>query len=104
MQNKKKYPTKKYIRFIAWLVFTVFAFIFRIKKKMPLEVKNLKPPYLVLGNHVGHWDPFVTGNFLPHYIHFVSSEAAFRSSFNHFFLTRLGTIPKKKNIREKKKN
>ncbi|RLD84735.1 MAG: hypothetical protein DRJ10_00325 [Bacteroidetes bacterium] len=102
MKQKTHYPTKYYIRIIAWLVFTVFAFIFRIKKKMPAEVKNLKSPYLVLGNHVGHWDPFVTGNFLPHYTHFVSSEAAFRSPFNNFFLTRLGTIPKKKNIRDTK--
>ena len=69
---------------------------------MPVEVKKLKPPYLVLGNHVGHWDPFVSGYFLPHFTHFVSSDAAFRSAFNRFFLTRLGTIPKKKNIRDTK--
>jgi len=102
MKKKKLYPTKYYIRALTWLVFTVFAFIFRIKKKMPAEVTKLKSPYLVLGNHVGHWDPFITGNFLPHFTHFVSSDAAFRSRFNSFFLTRLGTIPKKKNIRDTK--
>ncbi len=102
MKNRKIYPTKYYIRIITWLVFTVFAFIFRIKKKMPTEVKRLKPPYLVLGNHVGFWDPFVTGNFLPHFTHFVSSDAVFRNPVIRFFLTRLGTIPKKKNIRDTK--
>ena len=69
---------------------------------MPAEVRKLKPPYLVLGNHVGFWDPFVAGNFLPHYVHYVSSDAAFRNPLFRFFLTRLGTIPKKKNIRDTK--
>ncbi|MGD9993815.1 MAG: lysophospholipid acyltransferase family protein [Salinivirgaceae bacterium] len=69
---------------------------------MPAEVKKLKPPYLVLSNHVGFWDPFVVGNFLPHFVHFVSSDAAFRNKLQRFFLTRLGTIPKKKNMRDTK--
>ena len=67
---------------------------------MPEEVKNVKSPYLLLGNHVGFWDPFIVGNFLPHYTHFVSSDAAFRNPIFSFFLTRLGTIPKKKNMRD----
>lgn len=67
---------------------------------MPAEVRKLKPPYLVLGNHVGFWDPFVAGNFLPHFVHYVSSDAAFRNPVFRFFLTRLGTIPKKKNMRD----
>ena len=69
---------------------------------MPKEVRNLKPPYLVLGNHVGYWDPFVTGHFLPHFTHFVSSDTTMRSPIIRFFLTRLGTIPIKKNIRDTK--
>jgi len=69
---------------------------------MPKEVRNLKPPYLVLGNHVGYWDPFVTGHFLPHFTHFVSSDTTMRSPLIRFFLTRLGTIPIKKNIRDTK--
>lgn len=77
-----------------------FSFFFRIKKNLPPEVRNLKPPYLVLGNHVGFWDPFIVGNFLPYYTHFVSSDAAFRNPIFNFFLTRLGTIPKKKNMRD----
>jgi len=99
---KKAYPTSKFIRFITFIVFTIFAKIYRIKKKMPKDVKNLKAPYLVLGNHVGYWDPFVTGNFLPHFTHFVSSDAAFRKPIIRFFLNGLGTIPKKKNIRDTK--
>lgn len=100
--TKKHYPTKLYIRFITWVIFILFSRFYGIKKKMPKEVRRLKPPYLVLSNHVGFWDPFVVGNFLPHFTHFVSSDAAFRHKFQRFFLTRLGTIPKKKNIRDTK--
>ena len=102
MKEKKTYPTKYYIRFITFIIFTLFAFFYRIKKKMPPEVKNLKTPALILSNHTGFWDPFVVGNFLPRFTHFVSSDAAFRSKIISFFLTRLGTIPKKKNIRDTK--
>lgn len=69
---------------------------------MPAEVKNLKAPYLVLGNHVGFWDPFVTGTFLPEFTRFVASDAAFRTPLFRFFLTAAGTIPKKKNMRDTK--
>lgn len=102
MKDKIHYPTKKYIRFLTWLVFAIFTKVFRIKKNMPKEVRELKPPYLVLGNHVGYWDPFVTGHFLPYFTHFVSSDTTLRSPLIRFFLTRLGTIPIKKNIRDTK--
>ena len=102
MKNRTHYPTKKYIRLLTWLIFAVFVKVFRITKKMPREVQQLKPPYLVLGNHVGYWDPFVTGHFLPYFTHFVSSDTTMRSPLIKFFLTRLGTIPIKKNIRDTK--
>jgi len=100
MKQKKAYPTNLFIRFLVYLIFTSFTRYYRVKKNIPPEVKKLKAPYLVLANHVGFWDPFVVGNFLPHYTHFVSSDAAFRNPVFNFFLTRLGTIPKKKNMRD----
>ncbi len=102
VKTKKKYPTKGYIRFITYLVFGFFTKFYRIKKIIPKEVKSLKSPYLLLGNHVGYWDPFVIGHLLPRFTHFVSSDAVFRNPLLRFFLTRLGTIPKKKNIRDTK--
>ena len=102
MSQNNPYPTKKYIRFLTFIVFSIFIIRYRIRKKLPDEVTNLKSPYLLLCNHVGFWDPFIAGHFLPHFTHFVSSDAAFRNRFFRFFLTRLGTIPKKKNIRDTK--
>ncbi|NOY50420.1 MAG: 1-acyl-sn-glycerol-3-phosphate acyltransferase [Chlorobi bacterium] len=103
MKNKEKaFPTKLYIRFIVHIVLFAFTRFFGISKNMPDEVKRLKSPYLLLSNHIGFWDPFLVGFFLPHYTHFVSSDAAFRNPFFNFFLSRLGTIPKKKNMRDSK--
>lgn len=100
MKQKKAYPTNLIIRFLVHLLFTSFILYYRIKKKIPKEVKELEAPYLVLSNHVGFWDPFIAGHFLPHFTHFVSSDAVFRNPLLRFFLTRLGTIPKKKNMRD----
>jgi 1-acyl-sn-glycerol-3-phosphate acyltransferase len=101
-KKSKVYPTSLFWRFLTWVVFTTFSRLYNIRCHMPAEVRKLKPPYLVLGNHIGLWDPFVTGNFLPHFTHFVASDAAFRSQFMGFFLKRLGAIPVKKNMRDTK--
>lgn len=100
MKQKKAYPTNLIIRFLVYLTFSSFILYYRVKKKVPKEVKELKAPYLVLSNHVGFWDPFIAGHYLPHFTHFVSSDAVFRNPLLRFFLTRLGTIPKKKNMRD----
>lgn len=99
-KQKKAYPTNLAIRFLVHLLFTSFTRFYRVKKEMPENVKKLQAPYLVLANHIGFWDPFVAGYFLPHFTHFVSSDAVFRNPLLRFFLTRLGTIPKKKNMRD----
>ncbi|MCB0667094.1 MAG: 1-acyl-sn-glycerol-3-phosphate acyltransferase [Saprospiraceae bacterium] len=95
-----RYPTKGYVRLLVFVVFWVFVRYYRIKRNIPAEVRNLKRPYLLLSNHVGLWDPFIIGHLLPRFTHFVSSDAAFRDPVNGFFLPRLGTIPKKKNVRD----
>jgi len=82
------------------LLFTLFSLYYNIRPRMSEEVRKLKSPYLVLGNHVGFFDPFVTGNFLPRVTHFVASDAAFSNPIFNFFLRRLGTIPTLKNIRD----
>ena len=100
MQELKIYRAKYYVRFITYIVFTIFIRYYRIKKNLPEEVKRLKSPYLLLSNHVGYWDPFIIGHMLPRFTHFVSSDAAFKNKVAGFFLPRLGTIPKKKNVRD----
>lgn len=98
MKQKKVYPSNLFIRFLVFVLFTLFTRYYRVKKHLPKEVEKLSPPYLLLSNHVGFWDPFIAGHFIPHFTHFVSSDAVFRNPLLRFFLTRLGTIPKKKNM------
>jgi len=100
MSTHKKFPTNYPIRFLVWIVFTIFIKFFKIRANLPNNVKILKPPYLVLGNHIGYWDAFIIGHFLPYFTHFISSDATFRQPLMRFFLTRLGTIPIKKNTRD----
>lgn len=102
MKPKKIYPINIFVKALTLFVFFFFNRFYKIRKIMPKNVKNLKPPYLLLSNHIGYWDPFVVGSLLPHYTRFVSSDAAFRNPKIRFFLKGLGTIPKKKNIRDSK--
>ncbi len=90
----------KYVRLIIFVVFWAFTRYYRIRKSLPQEVRKIEGPYLLLSNHVGYWDPFIIGHFLPRFTHFVSSDAAFRTPLAGFFLPRLGVIPKKKNMRD----
>lgn len=78
----------------------LFTKLFRISAQVPEEVKKLKGPYLLLSNHIGLFDPFVIGYFLNEPVQFVSSDAAFHTRFMRWFLSNLGVIKKKKNIRD----
>lgn len=69
---------------------------FNLEANIPNEVKNLKPPYILLSNHQGFWDPFMIGAFIKHHIYFVATDAAFRSPFFKFIIQLVGTIPKTK--------
>lgn len=99
-QCQFKFRTSNYIRLITFVVFWAFTRYYPIRKSLPREVRKIEGPYLLLSNHVGYWDPFIIGHFLPRFTHFVSSDAAFRTPIAGFFLPRLGVIPKKKNIRD----
>ncbi|MBT5426865.1 MAG: 1-acyl-sn-glycerol-3-phosphate acyltransferase, partial [Bacteroidetes bacterium] len=104
MRKKQKdvYSTKFVIVVFVRFLFTMFSWYYGIRRILPKEVKRLKSPYLVLGNHVGFFDPFVVGNLLPKLTHFVASDASFKTPAFGFFLRGLGTIPTKKNIRDTK--
>lgn len=101
-RKENRYPTKWYARMLVYILFSFWVRRYRIRHRMPGEVKNLREPYLLISNHVGHWDPFIIGHFLPRFTHFVASDAAFKNRLAGFLLPRLGTIPKKKNVTDTK--
>lgn len=62
------------------------------------DIRGLKPPYLVIGNHVGAWDPFLVSMGIKEPVYFVISDAHFR----HFWLRQVfklvGGISKTKKL------
>ncbi|MCK5674999.1 MAG: 1-acyl-sn-glycerol-3-phosphate acyltransferase [Spirochaetales bacterium] len=69
---------------------------FNLEANIPDEVKNLKPPFLILPNHQGFWDPFMAGIYLKQQIFYIASDAIFRSPFFGLLMRLLGVIPKTK--------
>ena len=92
---------RAYSRFIQFLR-VVLGIYLKLRFNMKAEnrdlVYRLKPPYLVLPNHVGYWDPFMVSIFVPQAIHWVAADANFRSRIVRRFLGLVGAIPKAKAI------
>lgn len=60
---------------------------------------TLKPPFIVVGNHTTNLDPFLANTFIPHPIHWVTSDGNLRTPLLRFLLIKLvGSIPKSKAI------
>jgi 1-acyl-sn-glycerol-3-phosphate acyltransferase len=59
-------------------------------------LRALRPPYLVVANHVNYWDPFWISAFLRHPIQFVTSDNIFRDAFFGAAMKLMGSIPKTK--------
>jgi 1-acyl-sn-glycerol-3-phosphate acyltransferase len=63
-------------------------------------LRGLKPPYIVVANHVNFWDPFWINSFVPHTIQFVTSENIFRTFLTRLAMRLLGSIPKAKAVND----
>lgn len=62
------------------------------------KTRDLKPPYLIISNHVGTWDPFILSLGVPDPVYFVISDAHFRHFWLRQVLRLVGGIPKSKQI------
>jgi 1-acyl-sn-glycerol-3-phosphate acyltransferase len=60
------------------------------------HVRDLKPPFIVVANHVNFWDPFWINAFISTPIQFVASDNLFRTTLLGFAMRLLGSIPKTK--------
>lgn len=64
-----------------------------------LEVlRQVKPPYVVLPNHMTTWDPFFIGLFVPAPVYNVTSDYQFRRRIMRLLHRLVGSIPKSKVI------
>jgi 1-acyl-sn-glycerol-3-phosphate acyltransferase len=60
------------------------------------DTKDLKPPYLIVSNHVNNWDPLYINLFVDEPIAFVAGEPLFRNPLLKKILNYTGAIPKTK--------
>lgn len=79
---------------IAVAVRVLAKLLFRIKYKKD-GIKDLKGPFLLLGNHASVTDiAFTVGAILPHRLNILTSKDLFTWKLFKPFITRLGCIPK----------
>ena len=56
----------------------------------------MRPPYVVLANHVNFWDPFLVGMLFDRQLHYIAADGNFRSRAMRLLMTVLGAVPKAK--------
>ncbi|HUX22751.1 MAG TPA: lysophospholipid acyltransferase family protein [Spirochaetia bacterium] len=59
---------------------------------------RVKPPYVILPNHITTWDPFFIGTFVPGPVYNVTSDFQFRRRIMRMVHKLVGSIPKSKVI------
>ena len=102
MISARRYsPTNS--RFFTWLLRSTYGRWICARygaQGLGLEIfDTLKPPFIVIGNHTTNLDPFLTNTFVPHPIHWVTSDGNLRTPLLRFLLIKLvGSIPKSKAI------
>ena len=69
---------------------------YRIRPTNTGIFRCIRPPYIVIPNHVMTWDPLLISFYVRDPIHFVASDANFRSSLASWWLRRFGAIAKSK--------
>lgn len=87
-----------FIQFLRVFLGVYLKLRFNMKAENHGLVARLRPPYLVLPNHVGYWDPFMVSIFVPQAIHWVAADANFRSRILRRLLGLVGAIPKAKAV------
>ena len=80
-------------RILRWTLGPYMVWRFRLRGENQEIVRKLKPPYLVIPNHVMTFDPFLVNYFIPYPVHYVASDANFRSPLGSFLLRQVGKVP-----------
>lgn len=86
-------PMKKVLRFV---IKKYLESIFDIEIKQNIT-KELKAPYLILGNHQNNWDGFIMSVYVDEPISFVISDEQFRNPLLKSLLNYINAIPTIKN-------
>lgn len=71
---------------------------FRYRAENGEIIRRLRPPYLLLPNHTCVFDPFIVNSLIPRPVHYLVTDASFRSRLVAFGLSLVGGIPKTKTM------
>ena len=98
MRTKKLKKFNPVLWFIAYITIAQgLRFLYNIKAKNKKLFKKVKPPFMLVGNHVTFWDPPIVNSFIKRRIHFVMSDANLRNPLARWlFIKMAAVIPKTK--------
>lgn len=97
MNKRRTAASIAFNRFLKLTLGTYLIIRFRISA-VKEGLSGLKPPYILLANHPGFWDPFIVSLYVAEPIQFVASDEYFRNPLLKFLLALVGAIPKSKFI------
>lgn len=69
---------------------------FRLSIHYDASMDGVRPPFLLLANHVNYWDPFLLVLAFRRPVHFLAADGNFRSRLMRFLMHAAGAIPKAK--------
>ena len=95
---KKRTLTPK--KWFVWLVKPNILSFLRRRYNITVihneEVKDLEPPFIMVGNHVNFWDPFFLHMDISPTIQYIASDNVFRTKVLGTVMRLLGSIPTSK--------
>ncbi|MDC7240471.1 MAG: lysophospholipid acyltransferase family protein [Spirochaetales bacterium] len=94
--KRTKYFNKGLYLFLKATAGSWFRIFYPVKITNPEIFREMKPPYLVLPNHVMKWDAVLLSNLFPDPLNCMVSESHYRKPHIAFFLSLLGAFPKAK--------
>lgn len=94
-QKNEIKANKTLIKILRHTLGKYLKWLFNIKYETN-EIKDIKPPYILLANHTNFWDPFFLSVPISKPIHFVASDMLFREGILGWLIKLAGAIPKTK--------
>jgi 1-acyl-sn-glycerol-3-phosphate acyltransferase len=90
--------SKWFIALIRPLLWMWLQRHYNIELKISKEMAEMEGPYLLIGNHVTFWDPFMIGIPLKPDTRYITSDNVFRTRFFRWVMSQVGAIPKTKAV------
>ncbi len=101
MRGRARYVPKNF-RWFSRLIRATYGLwlhlFFRVKGENAQLAKALRPPFVIVSNHVTILDPFILSTFLREPVYWITSDGNMRSRLMRALLRLVGSIPKSKFI------